>query len=248
MKALKPHKKKSWGIFYRVNRVCDISKDLIATLEWPENICLGISFKPMPLAALLEKKLRFPVEYKATLCCYSQGRGVKKIYPAIPSFGVESRPPKNFSELKRLQIKMALDFARRQKGGLNKQFRKGLNEYVQKSLGKTKSLILMRKERPEGLFSLLPAVGGNVQPVKYDGITWHQFPKNISTKERQSAYYQVSNWLQVVARLQVAVKISPKDIAFAKFLAGMDFAVSSVQFSRIPGRKSSRRIGKKAQG
>ena len=105
----------------------------------------------------------------------------------------------------------------------------------------------MRKGCQEGLFSLLPAVGGNVLHVKYDGITWHQFPKNISSKERQSAYYQVSNWLKAVSGLQVAVKISPEDIAFAKFLAGMGFVVSSVQFSRIPGRKSSQRIGKKAQ-
>lgn len=241
MKALKPYKKKPWGIFYRVNQACDISKNLITTLEWPENICLGISFKPMPLEALLEKKLRFPAEYKTTLCCYSQGRGVKKIYPSVPSSGVAARPPKSFIELKQLQIKMALDLARRQKGGLNDQFKKALNEYVRKSLGKTRSLVLMRKGRPEGLFSLLPAVGGNVLPVKYDGITWHQFPKNISGKERQSAYYQVSNWLKAVARLRVAVKISPKDIAFAKFLAGMDFVVSSVQFTRNQSLKSSRR-------
>lgn len=239
MKALKPYKKKPWGIFYRVNQVCDISKNLITTLEWPENICLGISFKPMPLEALLEKKLRFPAEYKATLCCYSQGRGVKKIYPSVPSFGIEARQPKSFAELKRLQINMALDFAKRQKGGLSDQFKKALREYVQTSLGKTKSLILMRKGRPEGLFSLLPAVGGNVLPVKYDGITWHQFPRNISGKERQSAHYQVSNWLKAVARLQVAVKISPKDMAFAKFLAGMDFVVSSVQFTRNQSLKSS---------
>lgn len=245
MKVLKPYKKKSWGIFYRVSRVSDISKKLITKLEWPENICLGISFKPMPLKVLLEKKLLLPAEYKATLCCYSQGRGVRKTYPPAPSFGVEVRPPKSFTELKRLQIKMALDFARRRKGGLDKQFKKSLKEYVQKSLGKTESLVLMRKGRPEGLFSLLPAVGGNVQPVKYDGITWHQFPRNISSKERQSAYYQVSNWLKAAARLQVAVKISPKDVAFAKFLAGMDFVVSSVQFSRNTSRKSSQRIGKK---
>lgn len=239
MKALKPYKKMSWGVFYRVNQVRDITKTLITTLEWPDNICLGMSFKPMSLEVFLKSKLRFPSEYKATLCCYSQGRGVKKTYPPVPSFGVEVRPPKSFTELKQLQIRMALDFARRRKGGLDKQFRKSLKEYVQKSLDKTESLVLMRKGRPEGLFSLLPAVGGNVQPVKYDGITWHQFPRNISSKERQSAYYQVSNWLKAAARLQVAVKISPKDIAFAKFLAGMDFVVSSVQFTRNQSVKSS---------
>lgn len=239
MKALRPYKKMSWGIFYKVNRVRDITKSLIATLEWPDNICLGMSFKPMSLEVFLKNKLRFPSEYKATLCCYSQGRGVRKTYPPVPSFGVEVRPPRNLTELKRLQIRMALDFARRRKGGLDKQFKKSLKEYVQKSMAKTVSLVLMRKGRPEGLFSLLPAVGGNVRAVKYDGITWHQFPRNISGKERQSAYYQVSNWLKATARLQVAVKISPKDIAFAKFLAGMDFVVSSVQFSRNTSRTSS---------
>jgi len=203
-------------------------------LEWPEDICLGISFKPMPLKALLKNKLRLPSEYRAAICCYSRGRGSRKTYPAAPSFGIETRPPKNLKELKRLQISMAYDFARRKKGGLNKQFKKSLRGYLEQSLAKTKSLILTRNARPEGLFSLLPAVGGNVSPVKYDGITWHQFPGKITANQRKSAYHQVSKWLKKTANLQVAAKFSPGDIALIKFLSGIDFVVSSVQFTRNP--------------
>lgn len=237
MKALKPFKTNSWGIFYRVNRASDINKQLIDSLEWPENICLGISFKPMPLTALLKNKLRLPPEYRAAICCYSRGRGLRKTYPAAPSFGIETRPPHNFKELKRLQISMAYAFARSKKGGLNKQFKKSLKGYLDQSLAKTKSLIVTRNAHSEGLFSLLPSVGGNVTPVKYDGITWHQFPGKMTANQKKSAYHQVSKWLKETAKLQVAVKFSPGNIALIKFLSGMDFIVSSVQFTHNLDKK-----------
>lgn len=239
MKALKPFKKNSWGIFYRVSSVFDINRRLIDTLEWPDGICLGMSFKPMSLDKLLKIKLRLPIGYRAALCCYSKGRGVHKTYPFAPSFGLEARQPNNLKELKRLQISMAYDFARRKRGGLTKQFKKSLQGYLENSLGKTKSLILMRGGHPEGLFSLLPAVGGNVTPVKYDGITWQQFPKNMSGNERKSAYYQVSDWLKSTAKRKVAAKFSPDDMAFIKFLSGMDFVASSIQFSRETATRNS---------
>lgn len=232
MKVVKPFKRNSWGIFYKVREIGDIDKKFIDSLDWPEDICLGISFRPVLLGKALEKRIKFPTGYKATLCCYSPGRGVSKTFPVASSFGIEARTPLNLAELRRIQRTMTANLVKEKKGGLTEQFKKALKAYIQKSLGKTKSLIVMRKNRPEGLFSLLPAVGGNAQPVKYDGITWHQFPREMSTNEKRSAYYLVSSWLKAVAELQVAVKISPEDVAFASFLAGIGFTLNNIQFSR----------------
>ena len=112
MKTFKPYAKKSWGVFYRVRDVAGINKKLIESLEWPENICLGISFNPVKLTEFLDRKVRFP-SYNATLCCYTSGPGVRKVYPPVPSCGIEVRPPLSFSELKHLQNQMALESAKK---------------------------------------------------------------------------------------------------------------------------------------
>ena len=121
MKVFNPFKRNSWGIFYKVRDIGDIDKEFIDTLEWPENICLGISFRPVLLCKALEKKVRLPAGYKATLCCYSSGRGLSSTFPAVSSFGIEVRAPLNFAELRQIQRTMTANLEKEKKGGLTSQ-------------------------------------------------------------------------------------------------------------------------------
>ena len=158
MNAIKPFKRNDWGIFYKVAAASEIDGAFIKSLDWPEKICLGIIFKPLPLNRAAKLKFKTFEKYRMSFSCTSRGKRLRKIYPLVPSVGIESRPPENLTELKKIQGMMVKALAAKRKSGLDKNLKKALDEYSRTLLEKTESLVIMREGRPAGLFSLLHSV------------------------------------------------------------------------------------------
>jgi len=122
MSKIKPFKRKAWGIFYKVSEVSRINEAFIKSLDWPEKLCLGIVFKPLPLQRAAE--LKAFGKYRMNLSCSSRGKRLGKIYPPVVSAGIESRSPESFAELKKVQGMMIKVLAAKRKGGMDKNFKK----------------------------------------------------------------------------------------------------------------------------
>ncbi len=82
-----------------------------------------------------------------------------------------------------------------------------------------------------GLFSIFAIKG--LSGKKHDLMVWHNLLPGLSTRERNSAYYQAAKWIKKTATKQIFVYLHNFDSASQKFFTGLGFRPYRVILERF---------------
>ena len=222
---------KDAAILYKINDISGLNNKLIESLEWPENgSMLGFVFKPVSL----DKKpfrVKLSSKYIVNVGYCSQGKGLKKLGKSVPQAGIEIRVPKSFAELKRVWKLVENYYCLFGGKYVTKAFKKEGKVFEAKYLKKTRSVIIIKEGKPMGLFSML-AYKGTLEKT-HDLMAIHQVLPGLSARERNSAYYQVAQWMKKNATKQMIVSVNNIDVVSRKFFIGLGFRPSRVILERF---------------
>jgi hypothetical protein len=228
-------KKKAWGVIegqvYRIPPPKRVDLALLKSFDWPKDASsLRLELKtPVLLGKLADVKV--PSRYWVRLSCYSAGKGLKYSGKAVPAAGIEARLPKNFAELKRVNVMAHNKFRQAWGKRMSKGFWADSKAYERDYLPKTKSLIMFRKGKPAAFYSLL-----EYQPPKgkkYSLVAWHNPLGRLSPAERRSVWHQASLWLSKTAKHQLGVGLDGFDKESIEFFSRLGFRVTRLRFERL---------------
>lgn len=200
------------------------------SFEWPAGADgIAIDMKaPVPLAKL--QSVACPPGHSLRLGCHSDGKGVKYAVKNVPAAGIETRPPKNFSELKRVHALARNSYYKTWAGRMYKNFKKDMSGYEKDLLAKTNSLIVLKGGRPAGLFSLCD---GKQKGKPFNLVAWHNLLPGLSAAERRSAFHQAALWMRECSDRPYAVGLDGFDKASIAFFAGLGFKVWRIGFAYL---------------
>ena len=184
--------------------------------------------KTLKLADLPPVKI--PADSLLRLGCSAAGKKPGYSAKAVPAAGIESRAPRNFAELKkvnRIAHRVYLKAWGAKVGGF---FLISSKEYETKYLPKTRSLIMFRKGRPVALYSLLKySERGKVTDI----VTWHNPFVRLTPAEVRSVWHQAACWMNSAAKYRLGVGLDYFDKASLRFFSGLGFRVNRIRIVRI---------------
>jgi len=145
---------------------------------------------------------------------------------AVPLAGIEARPPKNFAELKRVNLAARRAYYKAWGAKAGGFFLTAAKKYEREYLPKTRSLIMFRKGKPVALYSLYK-YSDHGKPV--DVVTWHNPFVRLSPAEARSVRHQASSWLSSAAKCRLGVGLDYFDKESLRFFAGLGFKIDRMR-------------------
>ena len=149
---------------------------------------------------------------------------------AVPAVGIESRPPKNFAELKRVNRLAHRAYLKEWGTKVGGFFLTDSKKYETQYLPKTRSLIMFKKGKPVALYSLFKY---KEKGRMIDVVTWHNPFVRLSPAEVRSAWHQASSWMNSASKDRLVVGLDHFDKASVRFFAGLGFNIDRIRIVRI---------------
>jgi len=230
MKKLKPYNVAPDGLLYKVRKLSEVSQKLIDVVGWDEkHIRIGFDFKPMPLPAK-PPQVRVSRKYSSRLACYSPGLGLKTAGKPCQAPGIEARPPKSLSELKKT-LRISYRTYVKQWGkltptGLIRNYSKYEREYPKKIT----ALLIFKKGRLAGVVHHIKTVG--VLRDKQNLITWYALVPGLTAGERAAANYLAALWLKKTTSRRISTLVELFERDSFKFFSGLGFITRRIIFER----------------
>lgn len=203
----------------------------VKSLNWPAGEkFIRIKFKaPVALAKLIPSTISG--RYMVRLACSSAGKGLRAPVKAPPAAGIEARPPKNFAEHLKVH-RLARSFFMKTWGDrLTAVLKASFRDFEKKNLAKTNSLIIFKKGKPAGVYSLFKL---EQEGKSYDLVAWHNHLPGLSAAEQRGAQGLAAAWLAKNAKRRLAVGLDGFDKVSLNFFAGLGFVVTRVGLTRLP--------------
>lgn len=184
--------------------------------------------KTLKLARLPPVKI--PANCLLRLGCSAAGKKLGYSGTAVPAAGIESRTPKSFAELKRVNRLAHRAYLKEWGAKVGGFFLTESDKYEKKYLPKTRSLIMFRKGKPVALYSLLKyAEKGRTTDI----VTWHCPFVRLSPAEVRSVWHQASSWMDSVSKCRLGVGLDYFDKASLRFFSSLGFKVDRIRIVRM---------------
>lgn len=184
--------------------------------------------KTLKLAELPPVKI--PANCLLRLGCSAAGKKLGYSGKEVPAFGIESRAPRNFAELKMVNRLAHHAYLKEWGAELGGFFLTEGDKYEKKYLPKTRSLIMFRKGKPVALYSLLKY---SEKGRTIDIVTWHNPFVRLTPAEVRSVWHQASSWMNSDAKYRLEVGLDYFDKASLRFFSGLGFTVDRIRIVRI---------------
>ena len=231
MKILKPVKVTPRGDWYRIKSPAELNRAL-ASIDWPKDKpYANFIFPKRALAAIKTDWLKLPRGYMLAVNCIAGGRGLK-VPPAPPSLaGIETRPPKDLAEFRRLNRLESKKLLKREGKKAGYSVNNDLAMYEKEIMPKAKALLFYRKGKFSGLAVHFRADIFSVG-VR-DHLGWHDDFRGFSPAERRSAEYQQTLWLKKTAKRGLSVFWGMDSSAHNKYLLGLGLFSGRIRLERL---------------
>lgn len=221
---------KNMGKIYKIAVPRRIDKALMTAHGWSEEEpSVRFEFKTtLKLAKLPPVKI--PAGCLLRLGCSAPGKKLGYAGKAVPAAGIESRPPKNFAELKRVNRLAHRAYLKEWGTKVGGFFLTAAKKYETQYLPKTRSLIMFKKGKPVALYSLFKSKEkGRI----IDIVAWHCPFVRLSPAEVRSAWHQASCWMNSAAKGRLVVGLDDFDKPSVRFFAGLGFNIDRIRVVRI---------------
>lgn len=218
------------GKIYKIAVPRRIDKTLMTAYGWSaDEPSVRFEFKKILKLSKLPP-VKIPAGCLLRLGVSAPGKKLGYSGKAVPAAGIESRPPRNFAELKKVNRLAHRAYLKEWGTKVGGFFLSSAKEYETRYLPKTRSLIMFKKGKPVSLYSLWKYTkNGEVVDV----VTWHNPFVRLSSAELRSDRHQASCWINSASKGRLAVGLDYFDKASLRFFAGLGFIVDRIRIVRM---------------
>lgn len=228
---MKKNKSKDAVVVCRMAAPRRLDNAFVKSLDWPAGEeFIRIIFKaPAALAKLIPSTISS--RYMVRLGCYSTGKGLRAPAKTPAAAGIEARPPENFAEHMKVHKQARSFFMKTWGSRLTAGLKTSFGDFEKKNLAKTNSLIIFKKGKPAGIYSLFKM---EQEGKPYDLVAWHNHLPGLTPAERRGAQGLAIAWLAKNAKRRLAVGLDGFDKVSLDFFSGLGFVVTRVGLTRLP--------------